>query len=254
MEDYIKDDILYCGKCNTPKQCIVKLNGNMRKVHCLCKCQAEKHKVEEKDKEIQTVKNRIESLRNRGISDQSLLNCTFENAVMTQELQKCKLYAQSFEKAQQDNIGLLFWGDTDGGKTYASACIANYLIEKGVSVIITSFSRLLAVSFEEREDAINRARNCELLIIDDLQAEYSSDFALSIMYYFIDERIKTNKPMIITTNLTLDEMKSKKGQLEYWRAYERILQKCVPMFFQKHNFRAREAEEKMKMAWNIIKI
>ena len=29
--DYIKDGLLYCGKCNTPKQCEVEMGGRIIK-------------------------------------------------------------------------------------------------------------------------------------------------------------------------------------------------------------------------------
>ena len=40
--DYEVDGILYCGKCNTPKQVQVELFGSVRKPYCLCKCETEK--------------------------------------------------------------------------------------------------------------------------------------------------------------------------------------------------------------------
>ena len=47
---------------------------------------------------------------------------------------------------------------------------------------------------------------CSLLIIDDLGAERNTDYALEKVYNVIDSRVRADKPMILTTNLTFDEM------------------------------------------------
>ena len=47
-EDYLKNDLLYCGKCNTPKQCKINFLGQERVVYCACKCQQEKNERERK--------------------------------------------------------------------------------------------------------------------------------------------------------------------------------------------------------------
>ena len=73
------------------------------------------------------------------------------------------------------NNGLLLWGNTGNGKTYAAACIANALIARGIPALITSFPRILNAGWDKREIA-EQMRQYPLLVIDDLGAERESDY------------------------------------------------------------------------------
>ena len=59
---------------------------------------------------------------------------------------KAMRYCLSWGKMYRDNIGLILWGNVGTGKTYFAACIANYLINLGVPVLMTSFIKLTNVS------------------------------------------------------------------------------------------------------------
>ena len=47
-----------------------------------------------------------------------------------------------------------------------------------------------------------------LLIIDDLGVERSTEYAMEQMFFVIDSRYRSRRPMIITTNLKLAELKN----------------------------------------------
>lgn len=130
--------------------------------------------------------------------------------IMERNLQYCKRYAESFT----DGIGnLLFVGGTGLGKTFLSACIANAVTEKGFSVAYESapqlFSKLEKNRFnpdeQSRCDAANFAA-CDLLIIDDLGTEMPGNFVTAALYSLLNERLLNNKCMLISTNLTADEI------------------------------------------------
>lgn len=54
--------------------------------------------------------------------------------------------------------------------------------------------------------------DCDLLILDDLGAEFSTSFTVSAIYNIINTRLNTGKPIIISTNLSMEEMEAKYTQ------------------------------------------
>lgn len=227
--DYLKDGLLYCGHCDTAKQCRVKLGDMVRIVTCLCACGERKRDANEKAEADRQLALFIRNLRASGIADRSLQNCRFDDSEMTPELRKCKKYADGWNRAASENSGLLLWGNTGTGKTYSAACIANALIDKGVPVMITSLPRILNSGYD-KTDLVKQLQYYPLLILDDLGAERNSDYAMETVYFVVDERYKAKKPLIVTTNLTLDEL-CKPKNMDYQRIYDRVLEMCVPVVF-----------------------
>lgn len=244
--DYMKDGLLYCGHCETPKQCRIKFHFGERIVGCQCACEQRRMEAEKKADEARALDLKIRTLRANGIRDKGLVDCTFRGARMTPELEKCRRYAEHWREMREENSGLLLWGGTGNGKTYAAACIVNDLIDRGIPAMITSFPRILNAGWDKTQIA-QEMRYYQLLVIDDLGAERHSDYALETVYMVIDERYKARKPLIVTTNLTLDEL-CKPPSMEYQRIYDRILEMCVPLAFRGESIRRGKANEKMRKA------
>ena len=169
---------------------------------------------------------------------------------MTNELAKCKRYADRWDEMAQSNSGLLLWGNTGNGKTFAAACIANQLIDRGIPAMITSFPRILSAGYD-KQDIIDQMRYYPLLVIDDLGAERNSDYALETVYMVIDERYKSKKPLIVTTNLTLDEICNPKN-MAYQRIYDRVLEMCAPLVFRGDSIRRRKAKEQLSFVKSVL--
>lgn len=248
--DYEKDGLLYCGHCDTPKQCRIDIAGKVRIVKCQCACAARKYEAEKKARQDQELRLRIETLRADGIRDKSLAGCRFDGATMTNELAKCRRYADRWDEMAQSNRGLLLWGNTGNGKTFAAACIANQLIDRGIPAMITSFPRILSAGYD-KQDIIDQMRYYPLLVIDDLGAERSSDYALETVYMVIDERYKAKKPLIVTTNLTLDEI-CKPKNMAYQRIYDRVLEMCAPLVFRGDSIRRGKAKEQLSFVKSVL--
>jgi DNA replication protein DnaC len=148
-------------------------------------------------------------------------------------LKLCNQYCSKFSKMCEDNHGLLFWGKVGTGKSYAAACIANELLAKGIPVIMTSFVKLLEIIQQgpDREnDLISRLNSVKLVIFDDLGTERNTDYALEKVYNIVDSRYRAKLPMILTTNLTVNDMMSE-TDIRYKRIYDRIFEVCYPMEF-----------------------
>jgi DNA replication protein DnaC len=126
-------------------------------------------------------------------------------------------------------------GPVGTGKTFAAACIANALIERGVPVLMTSFPVILGTSKYELNDTIRQAQEYDLIIVDDLGVERDTDYALEIVFQFVDARYRSGKPLIVTTNLTPQEMRKQTG-LAFSRIYDRIMEMWQDRFADASDF------------------
>lgn len=253
--DYIYDGLLHCGKCGTPKQCAVELFGRRQTVGCLCRCGAEALRREEQRFRDEEERQRIARLRTSGIQDSDLRACSFEHGDKTPVLMKAKHYADKWDDMFKENIGLLLWGNTGNGKTYAAAAIANALIDRGIPALVTSFPKILSavtgLFAGERAEYIDSLANYKLLVIDDLGAERQSEFALEIVYSVIDARYKSGLPLIITTNLSVQELRGC-TDMQYRRIYDRVLEMCVPLNVTGESRRKAAAENKRQKAIELF--
>jgi len=117
---------------------------------------------------------------------------------------------------ENDRRNIIFSGNTGVGKTYLSNCIAKVLLDRYYSVIYLSakelFEALVKVKMEKSEDQkylllIEEVYESDMLIIDDLGTELSNHFTTTEFFHIINRRVNTEKSTIISTNLSLDEMR-----------------------------------------------
>ncbi|MCD7756799.1 MAG: ATP-binding protein, partial [Clostridiales bacterium] len=117
-------------------------------------------------------RSRIRSLKTSGIQEPALANWTFASAEDSPSIQMARRYVDNWPQMKENNLGLLLWGDVGTGKSFTAACIANALLENGVPVLMTNFSKILnkmgGMYSEQRYRYIASLAEYELLIIDDL--------------------------------------------------------------------------------------
>lgn len=248
--DFEKDGLIYCGKCQTPRQAKVNISGVEIIVGCNCKCRDAEYQKQEEKRRISEKMLKIDTMRVNGISDKAMRQVSFEDAEPTKELEKAKRYVQSWEKVYKAGAGLLFWGNTGVGKTFTAACIANALIDRGIPVMMTSFPRILNSGFD-KSDIVENLRRYPLLVIDDLGVERSSEYAMETVYYIVDERYKSSMPMICTTNLSIEELRNP-ADVTHKRIYERILEMCTPILFSGESKRKARMDSKMDVIKEIF--
>lgn len=174
---------------------------------------------------------RIEENRAMCFSDKLLASCTFESDDQTnaQLSKRAREYVNSFSNNLNHGKGILFYGTVGTGKTFMSACIANALLDLGYSCHMTTFARIsneLQATWNKQE-YINRLMRYDLLIIDDLAAERDNEYMNEIVFNVIDERNRCRKPLIVTTNLTGEELK-RPADRNKSRIYSRLFEMCIP--------------------------
>lgn len=140
------------------------------------------------------------------------LDCS-ERDWMTDMLRETQKYARNFSLSSRS---LLFYGPTGTGKTHYSLAIASEVLRRGFSVAYGPVSELLRRMEREhfgKEDGDTEQAllDCDLLILDDLGAEFSSPFALSAVYNTLNSRMLSGRPVIISTNLTPRGIKERYG-------------------------------------------
>ena len=253
----MQDGLLYCGKCKTPKQCRVTVCGEEHTVSCMCECRLKAFEAEAAEDEARQKALRVAALRTSGLMDVSLRPMRFDTDDLRARgyTDKGRRYVANWGIVERDNVGMLLWGNTGTGKTFLAACIANALIDQGVSVMMTSFPRILSavqgLRPDERAGYLDDLNCYRLLVIDDLGAERQSEYALEIVYNVIDGRYKAQKPLIVTTNTPLIEMQ-KAPNMDYQRIYDRVLAMCVPIKIDGESRRKGIAAEKMKAVKEIF--
>ena len=142
----------------------------------------------------------------------------------------CINYANSFSP---DSSSIVMIGKTGLGKTHLSLSIAKTVTDGGFGVVYLPAQKL--VSGLEREhfsgsgsDALlQKYTKCDLLIIDDLGAEFQSSFANSAIGNLINERLYENRPTIISTNLSGKELAERYSE----RTASRILGEYKKLYF-----------------------
>ncbi len=132
-----------------------------------------------------------------------------------QIVEKCKNFSSNFKTIYQN---LFFYGTVGTGKTFLSNCIARECLDMGCSVIYFSAAGLFdmlsrnAFRFQNQEEMsalYSDLFQCDLLIIDDLGTEIATALTLSHFFTCINERLLRKKPMIISTNLSLEDCRNR---------------------------------------------
>ena len=258
-DDYMDTEtgLLMCGKCHTKKQKKISFLGVERVVGCLCQCAAEEMERErEKHREEEELLH-IRQMKSAGLQDSTFFEYTFANCDETHSCaQYARRYVGHFAEFQKNGQGLLFWGNVGTGKTFLAGCIANALMEKNIPVLMTSFPKLLnalgGLYSGEKNEYLKSLNQYRLLIIDDLGVERDTPYVLETVYLVIDERYKSGKPFIITTNLSLEKLRNP-ADLEHGRIYDRIMERCVPVAFSGKNYRTDKGRKNMENAAGILK-
>ena len=258
-EDYTGEDgLLYCGNCRQPKEAYFAegktLFGRDRYPK---ECDFQRKQREEREAADREQKHReeLERLKRKGFTDPAMREWTFGN-----DNGKCpqmcyaREYVELWEQMKDENHGLILWGSVGTGKSYFAGCIANALMEKEISVCMTNFAAILndlAASFKDRNEYISHLCSFPLLILDDFGMERGTEYGLEQVYNVIDSRYRSGKPLIVTTNLTLEELQNPEDTA-HARIYDRLTEMCCPVCITGENFRKAKAQAKMERLKTLL--
>ena len=163
-------------------------------------------------------------------------------------------YVDNFNVMRSQGTGLLLYGNVGCGKSFAAACIANALIDRGTPCMMTNFSRIinrLQESFEGRQKYIDNLSRFDLLVIDDMAVERNSEYVWENIMNIVDSRYRSGLPLIVTTNLTIGEL-ADPSDIRRQRVYSRLKEMCVPIEVTGADRRTSKMERNIMSAKSLL--
>lgn len=233
-----KEVLERCPVCGEATKISFEISlGNVRRPmvqQTLCKCAQAERDTERRETELQQFEVR---LMQRWATSSFALTTFRRNRFDADDdgnssiSAACRKYVVRWDEMKAENLGVLFYGSVGTGKTFLAQAIANALISQGVSVCVTSISRILNAlqGCKDRQRALDELDSYSLLVIDDLGAERSSEYSREVVYSVIDQRGQAGLPLIVTTNLSVEEMKNPQD-MQLRRIYDRVLDLCPIQF------------------------
>lgn len=162
-----------------------------------------------------TADNIVTNVRNRSELGEKFRYRTFDSFDSSRNHQaydSAKQYANGFDDIRRkEKNSMIFFGSTGTGKTHLAAAIANQVInEKHYPVMFGTFIEYLDRIRSEFNDSAERSKhemkNLPLLVIDDLGKEKQTAWSDQTLFEIINYRYEHRLPVLITTNLSPDEL------------------------------------------------
>ncbi len=126
------------------------------------------------------------------------------------------------ENKSSELNNMYIYGPVGVGKTFLLNSIAKKTLDNNLSVIYLPsqelFNIINAYKFHNdnhplaNQSYYNFLCNCDVLLIDDLGTEASTNVTQSEFFYILDLRIRTNKMTVITSNLQLNNLEQQYSQ------------------------------------------
>jgi DNA replication protein DnaC len=144
-------------------------------------------------------------------------------------------FVRDIDRNLEEGRGIWFTGDVGTGKTTLAMLVSKAALDAGRSVAIYSLPRLLnlvreAIGSEEGKlDLLDRLGTVDLLHVDDVGAEHTSDWVLEQLYSIVNTRYEDQRSIVVTTNLQPDELGAQIGT----RTVSRLIEMCgdpLPLF------------------------
>ncbi|WP_297636792.1 ATP-binding protein [uncultured Clostridium sp.] len=212
--------------------------------NCDCLEKDSKYELEIMDKKLEAERrvNRIKRFRDVSIVDSKFNKSFFKYAEENKAINMCKKYTDKFiEKTPK--VGMYLYGPVGTGKTFAACCMANELMESNKATLVMNLglylTKLKREWAEAENDVLNHAKECDMLIIDDFGVEKVTEFVLEKLFALIDTRYRSQKAIIITSNLSLEETRTKFGD----RIADRIVDMCFPIEVKGESMRGKKTTD-----------
>lgn len=254
--DYTNEQgYITCGKCGKPKERDVTVSPCGEtityRMPIACNCDSKGFADEQERKR----RDKVEDMRRRFVSEELYRGHRFECDDSPDSFNStiARKYAAKWDEMFSHNKGLLMTGTIGTGKSFYACCVANALIDNLCGAMVTTISKLKARlgNFNDKGDVLTDIAEIPLLVLDDFGTESGTATSLEQINTIIDTRYKSGKPLIITTNLTVEQMPSAENIPP--RAVDRIFQMCqIQLDFKGSSRRIDIAERSRQEMYRLL--
>lgn len=149
------DGLWHCGVCGKARQKKINSPYFHKTVWCICDCRVKELEEQRRKEEYEEEMHRVQRLKDASMMASKFRDAEFSVYQKRTENQRAydvsRKYAAQFRqmvtegnpKTGEKNLGLVFYGPCGTGKSFTAACIANELMEQNISVVMTSFVKIL---------------------------------------------------------------------------------------------------------------
>lgn len=243
-----------CKTCGEPLYVELDFGEGLKKWRINCKCEQEQYDLEQK----RTSEARFKELQNASGIGKEYQNALFKTAKINKTnkevYEKAEKYVEHRNEVYKENHGLYIYGDNSSGKTHLACCVANELLDKEYSVLVTSLSEIVNSTFIDKF-FIERVGRVGFLILDDLGQEFGArlyeagknEYAENVLKEVLDRRLNNKKPIIITSNYKFEQLGT---ELKLNKKVMERLNVALTRFYELNgtNFREEILEKKLKAA------
>lgn len=264
---YFDDDpdlkVIMCGVCGKPKECYPFMAtefgntgkptkdkriypfGKPVKLACQCDCQVDKAKQAEKktQREKASIQRKIDCwgyVDEQGQKHRNLVTekISFNNYDVkdNKHIKACKKYISTISQRLDDGKGLFLCGKSGAGKTFASMCFANAVMDRMFRCYFKEQWQIQSLSQFDNSDEIKQLESCTFLVIDDFNPDTLNDYGREVMLNLFDTRIKRGLPTIFTSNMTKRCIENPPKSINI-RFMDRIIQNCHIIEDSTNNYR-----------------
>lgn len=233
------DDI--CPTCGKNRRREAIICGVKYSFHVMCKCEEKREKAAKENLENLDKMRKIEKLKSLSLLGERYKAVTFSNSRtginpgFDAAFNRCKKYCELYKETVKNGCGIYLFGDKGVGKAHLTACMANFLLSKGVPVLFTNLfeiSKAVKSTFNRESSQteqilIQKFSNIDVLFFDNLGTEFftkssGETWLQGLLFDLINKRYNNQKATIFSSNHSLNSLINERGIME--KTVDRISQ------------------------------
>lgn len=250
-DEYEKDGEYYCSKCNTKRTVTDPDSG--KTFRCRCKCQMVEIKRQEQERANEIVAKHLKEMREKSLLGSRYDNMSFSSIEIRSKehsaiIDRLKKYCEGF-KNNNKGIGIFLYGNSGSGKTALTACMVDELIKQYIPCIVLNIGQIKAKMLQStpssQKSYLDYLYTIPVVFIDDFATENvkkngEDNWVQEIIYDIINTRYNNMKPIIYTSNYSLNQCVEEKGVLE--KTVDRIYESTVQIKLDLPSYRLKKKE------------